>query len=181
MDQLLTNTITILIALIAAIVAIYQVKSNIISGARMTWISNLRELISSYCVLVSSLSVFIEGFIAKLHSDPYISEKMKKAAKDGSDVGEEVNKVLHEYYKTFNDYQKQIHKLQIQISLHLDDSDKKQKILDRLLQAANHYTIAEFDNKENLEKMRITLSGIEKISKEIFHAEQKKAKSFFRI
>jgi hypothetical protein len=40
----MTNLVTILIALIAGLVALYQVKSNVISEARIKWMESLERL-----------------------------------------------------------------------------------------------------------------------------------------
>ena len=48
LNSIIENSITIIIALIAGIIALYQVKSNIVSSTRINWIENLRLSISEY-------------------------------------------------------------------------------------------------------------------------------------
>lgn len=49
-SSLLSNVLTILLALLAGLIALYQVKSNTIANSRISWIENLRISISDYCV-----------------------------------------------------------------------------------------------------------------------------------
>jgi len=49
--------IPIIVALIAASIAILQVKMNIINSARIQWIENLRKQISTYITEVDNLHV----------------------------------------------------------------------------------------------------------------------------
>ncbi|WP_321281648.1 hypothetical protein [Marinifilum fragile] len=51
LDYVLKNGITILLALIAGIIALIQVKSNVISQARIKWMEDLRENLSELCEL----------------------------------------------------------------------------------------------------------------------------------
>jgi hypothetical protein len=60
-EKILENSITIIIALIAGILALYQVKSNVVSTARIKWIEILKEDISNlYNSALSAVFFFTE-------------------------------------------------------------------------------------------------------------------------
>lgn len=59
-DRILGNAITVIIALIAGLVALYQVKSNVVSTARIKWIEDLRESISELYEAALSSSLYYE-------------------------------------------------------------------------------------------------------------------------
>lgn len=48
-EKLITSIITISLALLAGFITLLQVKSNIISNARVKWVEDLRNILSLYC------------------------------------------------------------------------------------------------------------------------------------
>ncbi|MES2656064.1 MAG: hypothetical protein V4620_10775 [Bacteroidota bacterium] len=164
-SQLITNIVTILIGLIAGIIALYQVKSNIISSARINWIENLRESISSYCSEVTNCATII----ANMHN----SCKGK--------TGEDLDKTILEYYSIYYDSANKSYKLGTKVFLYLNSKEKNHKeIEDLIYEISDHLhnrPMAEL-NRDKLEK---DLNEIVKISKTIFKKEWDKSKKIFRI
>lgn len=76
-DILIPNSVTILIALIAGMVALHQVKLNVISAARVKWVEDLRETLSLY---ISEIEIATNARL------DLIDERKGKSGKDLEDV-----------------------------------------------------------------------------------------------
>jgi hypothetical protein len=160
-----TNIITIVLALIAGLIALYQVKSNIISSSRIAWIENLREAISTYVAEVSECSVII----ANMHS----TLKGK--------TGEDFEKTLNIHYPKYSDSSKAIDKFGSKVLLYLNPQEESHKRIEDLIEGISDHLhkkkMAELDR----DKIDTDLKKIITISKEIFKKEWTKSKGLFRI
>lgn len=115
-EVLLTNLATILIALFAGHIALYQVKSNVISVARIKWIKNLRKTLSQYCCELENCS------LAKLYLD---DERKDKS-------GTEIEAALNKFYFTYSQSAKEVLKLQSKIFLYLNSQNPQHKRIEEL-------------------------------------------------
>src|SRR5690606_38489477 len=95
-ESIITNSITIFIALLAGMVAIYQVKLNVISAARIKWVEDLRETLSLYCCEIE---------IATNNRLDLLDARKGKS-------GEELEEVLDKFYVPYVSATKEVQKLQ---------------------------------------------------------------------
>jgi len=126
MNLVLENSVTILIALIAGLVALIQARYNTISSARIRWIEELRTSISKFYECSLNTSMFLEiktdnkKFIIeeeeqfklylKSHSDFYIvATKIRMYL----NPQEELHRELEVYIQKVEDYLDPDNKLQI--------------------------------------------------------------------
>lgn len=150
------NSIIIIVALIAGSVALFQVKSNIISTARIKWIESLRISIS-------------ELYAAALKT-ALIQTNRKKLGTIGSD---EYNKYVDEHSKFFI--------LSNRIKMQLNIKEDYHKQLEELINKVE--IILDPKNKDSIDQdnVELELKEIVKISSIIFKNEWDKSKRVFTI
>lgn len=160
---LLTNFVTILIALLAGLVALYQVKSNIISDARIKWIESLREEISNYCMEIEN---------ANNSKNTLFDERKGKK-------GLELESIIDKFYEPYEKSNLKALKVQSKVFLYLNSEKPKHKEIEDLMNL-NSLLLLDIDNFNRLE-IKSNVSKIVFISKEIFTEEWKKSKEIFKI
>ena len=164
-SQLLTNGITILIALFASIIALRQVKANIISSYRIKWIENLRELLSSYCLEIKNCGIIIQN------------SKSSCKGKREKEFDDEISKQYSVYLKSTLD----LYKLGYKIELYLNSKEPSHKNVENLINKISLKLLTTNFINLNYDELENDLIEIIKISKTIFQEELKKSKSIFRI
>lgn len=162
-SQLITNSVTIFIALIAGMIALYQVKSNIIASSRINWIENLRETISSYCMEIENCC------LAKINLH---DERKGK-------TGLELEKVLDKFYQPYVESSREVDKLSKKALLYLNSKeDVHKKIEDLINQNINLVHDKKNDNRNEIQKNIIEIINL---SKKVFKIEWEKSKKIFKI
>jgi hypothetical protein len=160
------NWLTILLALIAGLIALYQVKSNVISSARITWIENLRLTLSEYCVVVIDTATLKEKYQILIDN----KEKEKKFDEKFEELKSDV----------FNNNSK-MHKLGKKALLYLNSSNPNHKEIEtsinEIFKHLNEKEIKNINIKLLEEKTDIIIST----SKQVFREEWKKSKRLFRF
>jgi hypothetical protein len=160
-ETLITNSVTIFIALIAAMVALHQVKLNVISAARIKWIEDLRETLSLYCCEIE---------IATNAKLDLVDERKGKS-------GNELEEVLDKFYNPYVNASKEVQKLQSKIYLYLDSENPQHKKIEELLRL-NSILLHKAPG-DNRNEMRNNIVEITKIAKVIFKVEWRKSEVLF--
>lgn len=164
----LPTFLTILVALIAAFIALYQVKSNNISNARIAWMENLREVLSELCVAFSdSRLTFIN-----------MGERIKQARKISPEAADNV---LEENYDKFIQSLHKVNKLSNKVFLYLDSDNKTHQELEMIINKLGSDLDYEKIEKIEQEQLNKDLDKIIEISKKIFKTEWQKSKQIFKI
>lgn len=154
MDKVLENSLTIIIALIAGLVALYQVKSNIVSSARIRWIENLRLDISElYNCSLSTMLYF----------------NMYQTKRDMKD--------FDKYDSAHSKFFVLANKVRMQLNL----KEEKHKELIQLLNQVEDMMDPKNIQKHDQEIVEIELKKIVSISRDIFKIEWDRSKKIFRI
>jgi hypothetical protein len=162
-EILITNSVTILIALIAGMVALHQVKLNVISAARVKWVEDLRETLSLYvCEIEIATNARLD----------LIDERKGKSGKDLEDV-------LDKFYNPYLNASKEVQKLQSKILLYLDSENTQHKKIEELLHLNS--ILVHKTPGDNRDEIRRNITEIVKISKSIFKVEWKKSKGLFKL
>ena len=162
-NTIITNAVTIIIALFAGIVALHQVKLNVVSDARIKWIESLRDTISQYCTELHKCSLLKANFF---------DEKKDK-------TGQELENVLIKFYPPYSESSNEVLRLQSKVLLYLDSNDETHKQIEDLLR--QNSLLLHDKNEYHIEKIRRNIEQIIRLSKEIFKAELKKSKRLFKI
>lgn len=162
-ETLITNGVTIFIALLAGIVALHQVKLNVVSAARIKWIENLRETLSQYCTELE------KGSLIKAN---YFDERKCKTEP-------ELDSILRKFYDPYKASSSEVFRLQSKIILYLNSKNQKHKEIERLLQQNSHL-LHDF-NGCHVVKIRRNTEQIIRISKDIFEIEWEKSRKLFKI
>lgn len=165
--QLVANSITILLALIAGFIALYQVKSNIISSSRIKWIDNLRIAISNYSTEIVNCAYIVINSPLQLD---YITDP-----KERESYAEE----------SYNRYINSSNKADIfanQIKLYLNSKEEKHQKIEELINEIGIY----IHNQEDVSKIEKEVvyeyvDEIIQLSKIIFKEEWEKSKKIFKI
>lgn len=161
--SILTNSVTILLALVAGMIALYQVKLNVISNSRIKWIENLRETISDYCMSISKCS---------LRKNNLFGERER--------IGEgEMDGFLDKFYEPYTESAQEVEKLQTKVFLYLNSNKKNHSIIENLI-SENAILIRDVKN-DNREQINANILEIVIHSKEIFKTEWEKSKQIFKI
>lgn len=163
--QLLTNGITIVLALIAGLIALYQVKANIISGARMTWVNQLRDTISAYCMKTESCAILIQNMVDECEGKS----------------GTEITAIIKRHYEGYSAACSESGILANKILLYLDPGNKKHKQIEALVNGISEHLHKKKATELNRDKIEADLSALIRISKKIFMEETRKASRLFSI
>jgi hypothetical protein len=153
-DRILENSITILIALIAGMVALYQVKSNIVSSARIKWIEELRHEISQ--LYNDSLGTILYWGI--------YNESKENVDYDKYDLA-------HSNFFILSN----------RIKMKININEEKHKELDQIIMEVAQMLEPEEIEKYKQEDIEIKLKKIVIISREIFKKEWDRSKRIFKI
>lgn len=155
------NALTILLALIAGLITLYQMKSNIISSSRIRWIEELKELLS------------------KLYSETL---KAHNAHRNCINAGKtEEKEEFNAQYENYSNYLSNFNSISNKIKMHLNSNEPAHRnienIIDRIDMKLSSDQILNFDQK-NIEN---DLKEIVLNSKIIFKEEWDKSKKIFKI
>lgn len=157
--DLAKNVVTIIIALGAGMIALYQVKSNVISSARIQWITDLRECTSN-----------IYGVAISTHSN--IKNAMDKKA------GTEINL---QYYEKYNATQHELNILVNKIKMLLNPDENEHLKLESIIDEIDKMLDKDKIDKITSLELENKLKEIIPISKAIFKKEWKKSKKLLKI
>lgn len=163
---LITNIVTILIALIAGVVAIYQVKLNVISNSRIKWIENLRDTISHYNAEITNLSIQIGNFAAE--------------TKNLSEGSPQYKDFVKEHYRNYLELVVVTDKLKNKILLYLNGKEEKHRKIEEHIHLISNKLHKSDVYHINFEEIEIHQKEIIKNSKEIFKKEWDKSKRLFK-
>lgn len=155
------NGVTIFIALIAGLLALYQMKANIISSTRIRWIEDLRETLSKlYPVALNALNSY------KNRNNEL---KMEKS--------EEAYRYYMEYIKNLSDFNALSNKIKMQLNSSEPDHKRIEEIIDIL---DSKLDLANIENA-TVQEIEAHLKLIVSHSKNIFKKEWEKSKRIFKI
>lgn len=160
-ETLITNSVTILIALMAGLIALHQVKLNIISSARIKWIEDLREILSLYSSELENCSK------VKLDFEDELKHKGKTET------------VREKYFQPYTISSNEVLKLQSKAFLYLNSKDPKQKEIEELIRK-NSLLLHDM-NKDHRDEIFENIQKIISLAKEVFNLELVKSKSLFKI
>jgi hypothetical protein len=163
LKELLKNLITIIIALIAGGIAIFQMKANVISSARIRWIEDLRSTLS--LLYPATLNV-VNAY--QLHFE---YAKMGDTYKDNTD------KSYYEYTKNMTEYNALANKARMLLNSRETEHKAIEDVLDRIDKKFD----TEKTEKINIHEIENELRIIVSLSKNIFKKEWEKSKRKFQI
>jgi len=164
-SQLLNNSFTIFLALIAGLIALYQVKSNIISSARINWIENLRNAISNYTVEISNCGLILTNFL---------SESEGKSEEEGKAI-------LKIFYKKYEESANKSGVLANKILLYLNSNESEHLKIEKLIEKLDTHLHKKDISELNIDQIEADVTEIISISKGIFKKEWEKSKKLFKI
>jgi len=153
-EKILENSITVVLALTAGLVALYQVKSNIVSTARIKWIEETRQDISQ--LYNESLGTILYWTNFKLNNKP-----------------EDYNKYDISHSNFFI--------LSNRIRMRLNIKEDRHLKLERILNDIEIMLDPDNIEKHKQEDIEIKLKEVVKLSREIFKIEWDKSKKIFTI
>lgn len=165
--QISPSLITIFLALVAAFIALYQAKSNIISKARVNWIENLRESISSYCVEISNVGSLLS--VTEFEAPSYKDKSREETLKHGI-----------ERYSLYLEASNRADRLGNKVILFLNSEEPDHKRIEYLITELQN-NIEKTDGEIRKNKVDESTKEIISLSKIIFKREWKKSKKIFRI
>ncbi|WP_291076447.1 MULTISPECIES: hypothetical protein [unclassified Empedobacter] len=165
MKTLILSSIPILIAIIAWFAALYQVKSNIISNARINWTNNLRDLVSEYIVTSKTTVLLVNN----------IKNKVLNLGED------HINKIIENNYSIYLNESNKTEIIGNKILLLLNPKYPDHKIIINSINEV--YKYLEFEDINNLDKNIIEpfLQDIIEASQRIIDNEWQKSKTLFKI
>lgn len=164
-SQIWTNGITIFLALIASLIALFQIKSNIISSSRIKWIENLRNDLSNYATEVANCSMILERQIAE-------SEGKRK---------DEIYQVTEKFYSDYTESHMRSDVLAQKILLYLNSEKEDHKKIEDLIQKISSQLHREDLKKLDGEVIDKEIEEIIRISKRILKVEWEKSKKIFKL
>lgn len=165
-SQLTTNLITIGIALVAALLALYQVKSNVISSSRIQWIENLRESISAYCTEVIHCSTLAINFLDEV--------------KEKNDV-EAKNATLANFYPVYLESAIKSNLIGTKVLLYLNSKEKEHKRIEDIIGTISKRLHEDKVSELNTDEIDSLIREIISESKKIFKKEWSKSKKLWKI
>ena len=157
LDYVLKNGITIVLALIAGMIALYQVKSNVISTARIKWMENLRISLSELCDCAAKTYVNNSNF--------------KKGEK-----GDKYND-YDKYLESYSKFNIQWSKVKLLLDSNNTYHSKIESLLDKVSSMLN---VTNIDTTKQRDLTDV-LSELIKLSKLVFREEWKRSKKVFKL
>ncbi len=158
LQDILKNSTTILIGLIAGMIALYQVKSNVISSARIKWIDELRSNLSEL------YSITLETVINNVNARIGKTDEIKTI-----------------YYDKYITCLSRFLILSNKVKMHLNSNEDKHHRIELLIDEI--VDLFDSNNIDSINKGLIEnkLKEIVKISKQIFREEWKRSKKILNI
>jgi len=160
LDYVLKNGITIIMALLAGLIALYQVKSNVISNARMKWMEELRTSLSELCDSAARTLLNYNNYL----------KGQELADKDYRD----------DYDRYMNSFSK-FNILRGKVKLLLDPDNDKHIQIEELINDVSHKISNEKINITPSTELSAKLASIIELSKQIFKEEWKRSKKVFKL
>ncbi|MCE2997118.1 MAG: hypothetical protein ACK5PC_17030 [Cyclobacteriaceae bacterium] len=160
-ETLITNGVTILIALMAGLIALHQVKLNILSSARIKWIEDLREILSFYSSEIENCSK------AKLDFEDELQNNRSSES------------VREKYFQPYTISSNEVLKLQSKAFLYLNSKDPKQNEIEELMRK-NSLLLHDM-NQNHRDEIFENIQKIIRLAKEVFEVELVKSKSLFKM
>lgn len=162
----LSAYLPLILAIIAGVVALFQVKSAAFTNSNLKWIESFRDVISKYCVEARRVAFHMEQV--------GISEK------DVNILSSTQESVENEHRK-YIDGENKLSVLGILVSLHLEDSNSNHVEMERIINEISTYLGAtlfkDIDQQFVVERME----PIQDLAKEIIKEKEKKSKKLFSI
>ncbi|PKB17955.1 hypothetical protein [Flavobacterium sp. 5] len=167
-SNLLTYILPILVALIAAFIALCQVKSNNISSARIAWMENLREILSELIVAYADCHLIVMNMHHKLEE----ARKISQIA-----IGEIIKTDYHLHVASIH----KVNKLANKVLLYLDSDNANHHRIEALIDKLSKNL--RFEDVLNLkqDELQENLDEIILLSKKIFKCEWQKSKRIWKI
>ena len=162
-ETLITNGVTISIALLAGLIALHQVKLNVMASARVKWIDDLREILSLYSSELENCSKLKLDFI----------EELNKPNGKGDEV------INEKFYQPYANSAKEVLKLQSKAFLYLSTKKPDHKELMELLRI-NSILVHE-KHANHREAIQKNIQKIISLAQSLFEIEMSKAKRLFKI
>lgn len=160
-NELYKNLITIFLGLVAAFIALYQMKSNIISSARIRWIEDLKDCLSKFYTVSLDVVNSYENYVI-------YSKENDRSNKDA-------------YYNSYDSHMTHFNILMNRIKMQLNSSEVEhrqiEEIIDRIDLKLGKINVTTVTQQE----IEIDLKQIVMISKIIFKKEWEKSKKLFEI
>ncbi|MEI6766788.1 MAG: hypothetical protein WCM76_14250 [Bacteroidota bacterium] len=155
----------LIIAILTAIFALFQMKSNHVTQSRIKWIDDLRKNICEFISIMNSINVQISNMV----------DEISKLDRDSDDYATDREKIFVNYYKGLAEDHKNADFLINQIDLSLNDSEMKHT---RLVEQLGTFAekSKESHQKKELEKLDLLKADCIKLSKEVLKDEWEKAK-----
>jgi hypothetical protein len=157
------TTISIIAILITGVIALYQVKMNIITKARVEWIESLRETLCEYFKEASTTMIILKDMLG---------DSDCKNARGIEDI-------LTEDYPKFRDANLKIMKLASKIRLYLNNKEEKHIEIENTINKIDIYL-----NNSNIRELKYNIlkadiDHIILLSREIINEEWAKTKNLF--
>ena len=160
-NEVYKNAITILLGLVAAFIALYQAKSNIISSARIRWIEDLKSLLSEfYSVTIDVLSAY---------------ENYTSAKKNENDE----RRIAH--YTLYDSHSTKFNALVNKIKMQLNSDEIEHRNIEKAVEHIDTKLCIENIKKATQNEIEEDLKEIITNSKIIFKKEWEKSKKLFKI
>lgn len=159
-----SSGITILLALLAAFVALHQVKSNVISSSRIKWIEEFKNDVSEHSTAVRQM-IYNYGMHLKYYNeneDPKIK-----------------NYVYYDEYIKCH-YKASIHESNLRMNLNLDEHLYKEikNTLDQITKKIDNFN-SEIDTDQTYREASILLNRLRDQSQKALKIEWKKSRKMF--
>lgn len=156
-QDVLKDGITIVIALLAGMIALYQVKSNVISTARIKWMDDLRNNLSEVCDSAMDTSLNFSNHIDNEKENLY----------------DDYEKYLLSYSKFTIASSKTI--------LLLDSENNIHSQIETLIEDIDVMLDDENIEETTQDELSTKLDEIIKLSKQVFKKEWKRSKKVFKL
>ncbi|MDX9696382.1 MAG: hypothetical protein RBT49_11385 [Bacteroidales bacterium] len=166
MSQTAPIIIPILVAAIAAIIALYQVKLNIILKARMSWIEKLRKEISDFISTATNLYFMIKSQKNEIETLEKHSDKKN-------------NTTIGKFQKEILEYCIDLKKQGSNIKMFLITDDEHNKEIENQINLITD--ISEKSNVQDYDKLKEAIDTLVSSSMNVFNDEWEKANRLFNF
>ena len=158
--DIVKNIVTIILALIAGSFAIYQMKVNIISSARIRWIEELRETLSKF------YPVILDTILAWENRKLFIKTNDPKH---------------NEYYAAYSLNITRYNSLSNKIKMLLNSNEPDHKAIENIIDKIDEQFDQDNINNASQKDIEMELKIIVNHSKSIFKKEWEKSKRVFKV
>lgn len=178
-NDLLKNCITIFIALIAGFIALYQMKLNLISSARIRWIEDLKTALSDLYPAVLNTAVTSENHKAAKEKNNETNTVQHNNGTSANQTDKDNNAT--QYYSEYIGHLSAFNALSNKIKMQLNSNEIEHKIIEDIIDKIDMKL--DYKNIDNisLHDIESDLKQIVTYSKIVFKKEWKKSKRIFKI